>query len=103
MNKRALMKAIYGDKYAENSNYEPPNETLERIFATLNPQEIFVLTCRFTDPYMTLEDVGKSCPRFSGRIGVTRERVRQIEAKALHRLRHSSRSTILWPKEMRGL
>ena len=37
------------------------------------------------DPPRTLEDVGKA-------LGVTRERVRQIEVKALRKLRHPSRS-----------
>ena len=55
---------------------------------TLTPRERRVLQLRFglTDGHQrTLEEVGK-------RIGVTRERIRQIEAKALRKLRHPSRS-----------
>jgi RNA polymerase primary sigma factor len=59
---------------------------------TLTPREAKVLRMRFgiemnTDN--TLEEVGKQ-------FGVTRERVRQIEAKALRKLRHPSRSEKLW-------
>ncbi len=63
-------------------------ETTTRILATLTPREERVLRMRFgigmnTDH--TLEEVGK---QFS----VTRERIRQIEAKALRKLKHPSRS-----------
>ena len=63
-------------------------ETTTRVLATLTPREERVLRMRFgigmnTDH--TLEEVGK---QFS----VTRERIRQIEAKALRKLRHPSRS-----------
>ena len=63
-------------------------ETTTRVLATLTPREERVLRMRFgigmnTDH--TLEEVGQ---QFS----VTRERIRQIEAKALRKLRHPSRS-----------
>jgi len=63
-------------------------ETTTRVLASLTPREERVLRMRFgigmnTDP--TLEEVGQ---QFS----VTRERIRQIEAKALRKLRHPSRS-----------
>jgi len=63
-------------------------ETTTRVLATLTPREERVLRMRFgigmnTDH--TLEEVGK---QFS----VTRERIRQIEAKALRKLKHPSRS-----------
>jgi RNA polymerase primary sigma factor len=63
-------------------------ETTTRILATLTPREERVLRMRFgigmnTDH--TLEEVGQ---QFS----VTRERIRQIEAKALRKLKHPSRS-----------
>lgn len=70
---------------AINSNLR---ETCTRILATLTPREERVLRMRFgigmnTDH--TLEEVGQ---QFS----VTRERIRQIEAKALRKLKHPSRS-----------
>jgi RNA polymerase primary sigma factor len=66
-------------------------ETTTRVLASLNPREERVLRMRFgigmnTDH--TLEEVGQ---QFS----VTRERIRQIEAKALRKLKHPSRSKIL--------
>ena len=66
-------------------------ETTTRVLASLNPREERILRMRFgigmnTDH--TLEEVGQ---QFS----VTRERIRQIEAKALRKLKHPSRSRIL--------
>ena len=63
-------------------------ETVTRVLASLTPREERVLRMRFgigmnTDH--TLEEVGQ---QFS----VTRERIRQIEAKALRKLKHPSRS-----------
>lgn len=64
------------------------NETLLEVLETLTPREAKVLSLRYgftTGQEQTLEEVGKS-------FGVTRERIRQIEAKALRKLRHPSRS-----------
>jgi RNA polymerase primary sigma factor len=63
-------------------------ETVRDVLAGLTPREAKVLRMRFgidmnTDH--TLEEVGKQ-------FDVTRERIRQIEAKALRKLRHPSRS-----------
>ncbi len=58
------------------------------VLATLNPREQKVLELRFglkDGRTRTLEEVGRE-------FGVTRERIRQIEAKALRKLRHPSRS-----------
>jgi RNA polymerase primary sigma factor len=66
-------------------------ETTTRVLASLTPREERVLRMRFgiaTNTDHTLEEVGQ---QFS----VTRERIRQIEAKALRKLRHPSRSRIL--------
>jgi RNA polymerase primary sigma factor len=63
-------------------------DEMESVLDTLTPRERRVLQLRFglLDGHQrTLEEVGK-------RFGVTRERVRQIEAKALRKLRHPSRS-----------
>lgn len=63
-------------------------EQLDEVLKTLTPREAKVLSLRFGlkdgNP-KTLEDVGKE-------FNVTRERIRQIEAKALRKLRHPSRS-----------
>jgi RNA polymerase primary sigma factor len=63
-------------------------EEVEDLLATLSPKERRVLQLRYglvDGRLLTLEEVGK-------RLGVTRERIRQIEAKALRKLRHPSRS-----------
>ena len=62
-------------------------ENIEEVFQTLSEREAKVLKMRFgLAGYrsMTLEEVGKE-------FGVTRERIRQIEAKALRKLKHPSR------------
>ena len=63
-------------------------EQLEEVMNTLTPREAKVLKLRFgleDGKARTLEEVGKE-------FMVTRERIRQIEAKALRKLRHPSRS-----------
>ncbi|MDR0184277.1 RNA polymerase sigma factor RpoD [Lysobacter arvi] len=83
--------------FIEDTNIESPveattninlTETVRDVLAGLTPREAKVLRMRFgidmnTDH--TLEEVGKQ-------FDVTRERIRQIEAKALRKLRHPSRS-----------
>ena len=68
-------------------------EQTDRVLATLSPRQERVLRMRFGigEPAdHTLEEVGKD-------FGVTRERIRQVEAKALRKLRHPSRSKRLSP------
>ncbi len=63
-------------------------EQMEDVLTSLSPREGRVLQLRFglkDGKSHTLEEVGK-------KFGVTRERIRQIEAKALRKLRHPSRS-----------
>jgi len=86
--------------FIEDTNVESPveatvninlTETVRNVLSGLTPREAKVLRMRFgidmnTDH--TLEEVGKQ-------FDVTRERIRQIEAKALRKLRHPSRSETL--------
>ncbi len=86
--------------FIEDKNTPPPNEAAmvtnlhehtRKVLATLTPREEQVLRLRFgigerTDH--TLEEVG-------ARFAVTRERIRQIESKALRKLRHPSRARLL--------
>ena len=68
--------------------YTMLKEQLEEVMKTLTPREAKVLKLRFgleDGKARTLEEVGKE-------FDVTRERIRQIEAKALRKLRHPSRS-----------
>lgn len=72
----------------DSASFEGLGEATREILASLTPREAKVLRMRFgidmnTDH--TLEEVGKQ-------FDVTRERIRQIEAKALRKLRHPSRS-----------
>ncbi len=73
------------EEYTEN---EILKEEIKEVLQTLQPREQEVLELRFgliDGICHTLEDVGK-------RFNVTRERIRQIEAKALRKLRHPSRA-----------
>jgi RNA polymerase primary sigma factor len=83
--------------FIEDRNTLPPadvasrqllKEQIEEVLNTLTPREQRVLQLRFgleDGRSRTLEEVGKE-------FNVTRERIRQIEAKALRKLRHPSRS-----------
>jgi RNA polymerase primary sigma factor len=73
---------------SDSAVYASLRDATKDVLDTLTPREAKVLRMRFgiemnTDH--TLEEVGKQ-------FDVTRERIRQIEAKALRKLRHPSRS-----------
>lgn len=73
--------------YIQESNGDVVNSVLD----TLSEREANILRLRFgigTDKAMTLDEVGKE-------YSLTKERIRQIEAKALRKLRHPSRANIL--------
>ena len=73
---------------ADAASHTLLREELEEVLSTLTPREKKVLELRFglvDGRNRTLEEVGKE-------FNVTRERIRQIEAKALRKLRHPSRS-----------
>ena len=72
----------------DSATYTLLKEQLEEVMKTLTPREAKVLKLRFgleDGKARTLEEVGRE-------FMVTRERIRQIEAKALRKLRHPSRS-----------
>jgi RNA polymerase primary sigma factor len=85
-------ESMLGD-FIEDSDSPAPDETashnllkeqLDAVLETLPPREVRVLQLRYgllDGKTCTLEEVGR-------KMGVTRERVRQIEAQALRRLRH---------------
>ncbi len=88
--------SLLGD-FLVDKRISPPSDNMlqadltdqtRKILGSLNPREEKVLRMRFgideKEDY-TLEQVGE-------KFGVTRERIRQIESKALRKLRHSSRS-----------
>lgn len=66
-------------------------EKVDEVLSTLSPREARILRLRFgldNDRPYTLEEVGQ-------KFGLTRERIRQIEGKALRRLRHPCRARML--------
>ena len=70
------------------ASYAMLREQIKEVLHTLTPREEHVLKLRYglnDDRSHTLEEVGKE-------FNITRERIRQIEAKALRKLRHPSRS-----------
>ena len=73
---------------ADAASYQLLKEQVDSVLDTLNDREKRVLQLRFgleDGRSRTLEEVGRE-------FGVTRERIRQIEAKALRKLRHPTRS-----------
>ncbi|HVP21470.1 MAG TPA: sigma-70 family RNA polymerase sigma factor [Anaerolineaceae bacterium] len=86
--------SVLGD-FIEDEDAPPPDDTatynllrehLEEVLNSLPPREVRILQLRYgllDGQAYTLEEVGR-------KMGVTRERVRQIEAQALSRLRHPS-------------
>jgi len=90
----------YLEDFIENPTDESPSKTaseyfrkqeIRNVLSTLTDREKEVIVLRFglEDGYPhTLEEVGQ-------RFGVTRERIRQIEAKAIRKLKHPSRSKFL--------
>ena len=73
---------------ADAASFQLLREQVDDVLETLNEREAKVLQLRFgleDGRTRTLEEVGRN-------FGVTRERIRQIEAKALRKLRHPSRS-----------
>lgn len=88
-------ESFLGDFIPDESQLSPVDEAskqllknhLDEVLSTLSDREARVLKLRFGlegNKQMTLEEVGKV-------FGVTRERIRQIEAKALRKLKHPSR------------
>ena len=80
---RTLNKMFIKDKKDSSSNKDARKKRAELINRILNNQEKEIISLRFgipDDNNMTLEQVGKN-------LGLTRERVRQIEKKALIKLR----------------
>ena len=83
--------AHFGDVVMHEVEQNNLREKIEEVLTDLSDQEQQVLRMRFgldDDTPKTLEEIGKV-------FGVTRERIRQIEAKAIRKLRHPSRLKLL--------
>lgn len=91
----ATIGSLIEDEHCENPEKaalkEAERDVLDEILSTLSPREKDVLCQRFglhDEAPKTLEEVGKG-------YGLTKERIRQIENKALMKLRHPSRAKML--------
>ena len=91
----SLLKDFIEDKHGphpfKNVFHYLRREEIKKIFSAISPREAEILTMRYglDGGYpRTLEEVGKI-------FGITRERVRQIEAKAIRKLRHPTKSKTL--------
>ena len=85
---RVAQEPVSLETPADAASHTMLREQLSDVLSTLTPREAKVLKLRFgleDGRSRTLEEVGKE-------FNVTRERIRQIEAKALRKLRHPSRS-----------
>lgn len=86
-----LLEKIFGEQicFKSYAQYLELDSALDEALATVTPREEKVIKMRFglgnTSSEHTLEEVGLY-------LGVTRQRVHQIEYKALRKLRHPSRS-----------
>ena len=83
--------AHFGDVVIHEVEQNNLREKIDEVLTDLSDQEQQVLRMRFgldDDTLKTLEEIGKV-------FGVTRERIRQIEAKAIRKLRHPSRLKLL--------
>lgn len=84
-------EAHFGDVVIHEVEQNNLREKIDEVLTDLSDQEQQVLRMRFgldDDTPKTLEEIGKV-------FGVTRERIRQIEAKAIRKLRHPSRLKLL--------
>lgn len=105
-----LLQYVFGGQPVEGAFILPSEKLLVRdAIESLTPREAFVIRNRYLNKE-TLKVVASKLPRLTNRndnkklpsgapelLGVSTERIRQIEAKALRKLRHPSRSRPLLP------
>lgn len=97
-----LMGAIFGlslhPSYLKELNGVTLRKTMESLLSTLSPREERILQIRYGFQNRDSEEGVVHTLEQTGKIfDVTRERIRQIEGKALRRLRHWTRSRVLKP------
>ena len=97
--KKQIEVVFFSNYHNQFDNFEINRESLEnrilRAFETLTQREVEVLILRFGlfgHKAQTFKEIGSNaCNLDSGKIGITQERIRQIEAKAIRKLRHPVR------------
>ena len=97
--KKQVEMVFFSNYHNQFEDFKFDRENLEnkilRAFETLTQREVEVLILRFGlfgHKAQSFEKIGlNACNIGSGKIGVTRTRIRQIEAKALRKLRHPLR------------
>jgi len=93
--RQAMEKLLPADPFESAARKELAEQVREGIRTVLTPREQRVLQARFEDAE-TLTEAG-------GHVGVTRERVRQLEARAFRKLRRAMRQQILEAERLEGL
>lgn len=74
-------------------------DAVNKVMSHLKDSERFVIIHRFTRPFKTLRAISLICPRADGGIGLTRERISQIEAKAIRKMRRA----LIWERRLTEL
>lgn len=91
----ALLAAIFGSQLAGRVVTPSVEAGLQVVLATLSPRESAVIISRFIEARSLSETAAMLMNLKTGAMGVTSERARQIETKALRKLRHPSRAVLL--------
>ena len=97
-NTAALMRAVFGERW---TGFMPTERRVTAVLGLLTEREEIVIRLRMAGE--RLEDIGPLLQRVQRpkgcvlSLGVSGERVRQIQDIALRKLRHSSRALHLWP------
>jgi len=86
-----LIEDVEAVSPVEASVAKARNEAIERLLAGLTDREARVIKSR----YGLVDGISKTLDQIGEELGVTRERIRQIEAKTMHKLQHPSRAQAL--------
>jgi RNA polymerase primary sigma factor len=86
-----LIEDVEAVSPVEASVAKARNEAIERLLQGLTPREAQVIKSR----YGLVDGISRTLDQIGEELGVTRERIRQIEAKTMHKLQHPSRAQAL--------
>lgn len=93
MSERSFLEAVFGNCFGDVITVPSFTDAIDAAISALDNREAMILRERFglKTPQLTLKQVAEHLPRIGGGVGVLPERVRQIEKRALRRIRHPSR------------